>query len=96
MNERGRSDVGRSEDRNPLDSTQRQEIGGGAHDIIRPPGDCTLEKPLGARIAAEAERDGRLNELGPPAEEPQERAGSDWTDAELFKRLGTSQEVDLD
>jgi hypothetical protein len=86
-------EVGRIEDRDPLGSTQRKEIGVGAHDIIRPPGDCTLEERVVARITAEAECDSRLNGLGPPAEEHQERAGSDWTGAELFKQLGTTRDV---
>ena len=86
-------EVGRIEDRDPLDSTQRKEIGVGAHDIIRPPGDCTLEELVVARVTADAERDSRLNELGPPAEEHQERAGSDWTGAELLKHLGTTQDL---
>jgi hypothetical protein len=46
-----------------------------------------------ARIPAEVERDGRLNELGPPAEEQQERAGGDRTSAELFEHRGTTQDA---
>jgi hypothetical protein len=86
-------EVGRIEDRDLLGSTQRKEIGVGAHDIICPPGDCTLEELVVARITAEVACDSRLDELGPPAKEHQERAGSDWTGAELFKRLGTTQDV---
>lgn len=86
-------EVGRIEDRDPLDSTQRKEIDVGAHDIVRPPGDCRLEELVVARIAAEAECGSRLDELGVPAKEHQERAGSDWTGAEPFKHLGTTQDV---
>jgi hypothetical protein len=86
-------EVGRIEDRDPLDSTQREEIGVGAHDIVRPPGDCTLEELVVARITAEAECGSRLDELGLPAKEHQECAGSDWTGAELFEDLGTTQDV---
>jgi hypothetical protein len=86
-------EVGRIEDRDPLDSTQRKEIGVSAHDIVRPPGDCTLEELVVARITAELECDSRLDELGVPAKEHQERTGSDWTGAELFKHVGTSQDV---
>ncbi len=85
--------AGRIEDRDPLDGTQRKEVGVSAHDIVRPSGDCTLEKLVVARITAETECDGGLNELGPPAEEQQERAGSNWTDAELFKHRGTTQDA---
>lgn len=86
-------EVGRIEDRDPLDSTQRKEIGVGAHDIVRSPGDCTLEELVVARITAEVECDSRPDELGVPAKEHQERAGSDWTGAKLFKHLGTTQNV---
>ena len=86
-------EVGRIEDRDSLDSTQRKEIGVGAHDIVRPPGDCTLEELVVARITAELECDSRLYELGVPAKEHQERTGSDWTGPELFKHVGTSPDV---
>jgi len=86
-------EVGRIENRDSLDSTQREEIGVGAHDIVRPPGDSTLEKLVVARITATVECDSWLDELGLPAKEHQERAGSDWTGAELFEHLGTTQDV---
>jgi hypothetical protein len=86
-------EVGRIENGDPLDGAQRKEIGVGADDIVCPPGDCTLEELVVAWITAEAECDSRLDELGLPAKEHQERAGSDWTGAELFKHLGTTQDV---
>jgi len=86
-------EAGHIEDRNPLDGTQRKEIGVGTHDIVRPPGDRTFEKLIVARVPAEAEGDGGLNELGPPAKEPQERASSDWTGTELFKYRGSTQDA---
>src|ERR1700730_2737050 len=85
--------VGHIKDWDPLDSTQCKEIGVGAHDIVRPPGDCTLEELIVTWITTETERHCRLNELGPPAEEQQERARSDRTGAELFKHRGTTQDA---
>jgi hypothetical protein len=86
-------EVGRIEDRDPPDCTQRKEIGVGAHDIVRQPCDCTLEELVVAWITAEAECGSRPDELGLSAKEHQQRAGSDWTGAELFKHLGTTQDI---